>query len=259
MTDNKYLAWTSFVLFILSLGTILLFLLLATVFSGLIENPGIIVLVIGIFSLLGTIMGFLSFKAPQAKVGGVGGLVILLLMLFVVPLGRETSIVSPQPEINYQRQADRTGNAGIDLVIDTVLAGSPEDKFQLLQFLTTACTHAEGLGGPPKCRDDEKEGTQVEVFPFLGPEGHHMRRDESATWKGIQATDVYAVYRVAPQVYSEEVYPAGEYAIAFLTGSDQSYLTVQVTDGKIVRIDNNFGNPANINLDNVASEILLAH
>lgn len=258
MTNNKYLAWTSFVLFVLSVGTIILFLLLATVFSDLIENPETIILVIGAFSLLGTIMGFLSFKAPQAKVGGIGGLVILLLVLFVVPAGRETSVTPPQPVISFQEQPGHTGIADLDLIIDTVLAGDPEDELQLLQFISLACTQVEGLGGPPQCREGEGEGTVVEVFPFLGPEGHHMRRSEIDDWGGILASDVYAVYRVSPQVYSDEAYPAGEYAIVFLTENEQFFITTQVTNGEIVRIDNNFGDPADIDLEQIASEIILA-
>jgi len=257
MTDNKYLAWASFILFTLSVGTILLFLLFATVFSNAIENPGIIILVNGIFSLLATIMGFLSFKAPQAKVGGVGGLVILLLVLFVIPVDRETNIASPRPEISYQEQVGYTGIADLDHIIDTVLAGGPEDEIQLLKFSTLGCTHEEGLGGPPKCREGEEEGAKVEVFPFLGPEGHHMRREELGDWIGIQATDVYAAYRVSSKAYSDPAYPAGEYAIVFLTENVQLYLTVQVSDGKIVRIDNNFGHPTDIDLEQVASEIIL--
>jgi len=258
MTDNKYLAWTSFVLFVLNVGIILLFLALATVLSNVIENPEIIILVIGAFSLLGTVMGFLSFKAPQAKVGGIGGLVILLMALFVIPVGRETSVSSPQPEVSVQEQAGHTEIAELNLIIDTVMAGEPEDELQLLQFTTLACTYAEGLGGPPKCREGEEEGTMINVFPFLGPEGHHVPRDEMDDWEGLQASDVYAVYRVAPQVYSDEAYPAGEYAIVFLTEDEQYFITAQVVDGKIVRIDNNFGNPADIDLEQVASEILLA-
>jgi hypothetical protein len=258
MKDNKYLAWTSFVLFVLSIGTIVLFLLLATVLSNFVEDPGVIILVIGVFSLLGSIMGFLSFKAPQAKVGGIGGLVILLLVLFVIPVGRETSISSPLPGTRYQEQVGYTGITDIDLIIDTVLAGNPEDQLQLLMFSTLACTHADGLGGPPKCREGEEEGTKVDVFPFLGPEGHHLRRGEISSWGGIQASEVYAAYRVSPQVYSEPAYPAGEYAIVFLTENEQFHLTVQVANGKIVRIDNNFGNPADIDLEQVASEIILA-
>jgi len=258
MTNKRFLAWTSFVLFVFSLITIVLFLLVATAFSDLIENPGVIILVIGAFALLATIMGFLSFKVPQAKVGGIGGLVILLLVLFVIPVGRETSVASPEPDIRYGEQVGHTGIAEIDYVIDTVLANDPEDQLKLLQFTTLACTHTEGLGGPPKCREDEEEGMEVEAFPFLGPEGHHMRRSETGSWESIQASEVFAVYRNSQQVYSDEAYPAGEYAIVFSTGSENFYLTVQVTGGKIVRIDNGSGSPSDIDLEKVASELLLA-
>ena len=258
MTNNKYLAWTSFVLFVLSVVTILLFALLVSVFGNLIENPGVIILVIGAFSLPGTIMGFLSFKARQAKVGGIGGLVILLLVLFIIPVGRETNVTPPQPEVSFQKQTGHTGIAEIDHIIDTVLEGNPEDEFQLLQFSTLGCTHADGLGGPPKCGEGEDEGTKVEVFPFMGSEGHHSRKSEMNDWPGIHATGVYAVYRVSPQAYSDNDFPAGNFAIVFFDENNQPSITVQVSKGKIVRIDHNFGNPPEIDLERDASEIILA-
>jgi hypothetical protein len=258
MSNNKYLAWASFALFVLSVGIILIFVSLAFILSDLIKNPDIIILVIGVFSFLGAIMGFLSFKAPHAKVGAIGGLVILLLVLFVIPISRETTITAPEPEISYQELTNLTGIAEIDDAIEAVLTRDLDAQIQLLHFSTLPCTYREGLGGPPKCLDDEAEGTEIEVFPFLGPEGHHMRKEEIADWSGIQASDVYAVYRNSKQVYSDEAYPAGEYAIMFTTDSENFYLTLQVTGGKIVRIDNNFGAPADIDLDQVASEIILA-
>jgi hypothetical protein len=256
MTNNKYLAWASLALFVLSVVTILIFLFLATAFSDLIENPGAIILLIGVFSLLGTVMGFLSFKAPQAKVGGIGGLVILLLVLFVIPVGRETSISSPEPEIGFQEKAGYTGILEIDHIIETILTGSSEEEFQLLQFALLGCTHADGLGGPPKCQEGEEEGAEIEVFPFLGPEGHHMRRDEAANWIGIPATGVYAVYSVSPEAYTDTNYPAGEHAIAFLTEREELMITIQVAEGKIVRIDNILGNPPTIDFERNASEII---
>jgi len=157
------------------------------------------------------------------------------------------------------RQKDvHTGIADIDSVIDIVMAGDPDAMRQLLQFSPLACTHADGLGGPPKCKEGEGEGTKVEVFPFLGPEGHYMRRSEMDDWPGVRATGVHAVYRVSPQAYSDEAYPAGEYAIVFLTEQDELLVTVQVTNGKIVRIDNKLGNPPEIDLERDASEIILA-
>jgi hypothetical protein len=258
MKGNKYLAWTSFVLFILSVGIILVFLLFASALSNVNENPGLLVLIVAAFSSMAMVMGFLSFKAPQAKAGGIGGLVLLLLILFVIPVRRETTVVPPQPETIVQEQTGYTGIAEIDTIIDTVLAGNLQEELQLLQFSSLACTHVEGLGGPPKCREGEAEGAEVEAFPFLGSEGHHMRRSEAGAWTGIQASDIYAVYRVSEQVYSDEAYPAGEYAIVFLVGNEDYSVTAQVRDGKIVRLDTTFGDPSEINLERVASEVILA-
>jgi hypothetical protein len=238
MTDRKYLAWTSFFLFLLNVGLILLLVLASSFISDYIDNSLMIIYVIGSFSILAVAMGFLSFKLPQAKVGAIGGLVLLLLVMFIIPVGRTTSITSSQPKGSFQEQPDHTGIADIDTVIDIVLNGNPKDEFQLLQFTKMACTHTEGLGGPPKCKEGEAEGTKIEVFPFLGPEGHHMRYENLDTWNGIPATGLYAVYRVSSQVYSDEYYPAGEYAIVFLTDREELLVTLQVTNGKIVRIDN---------------------
>jgi hypothetical protein len=75
MRSNKYLAWTSFVLFILSVGIILVFLLFALALSNVSGNPGFLLLIVAAFSFMAMIMGFLSFKAPKAKAGGIGGCV----------------------------------------------------------------------------------------------------------------------------------------------------------------------------------------
>ena len=83
-----------------------------------------------------------------------------------------------------------------------------------------------------------------------------MRQSELDNWSGIQATDVYAVYRVSSQAYSDENYPAGEYAIVFQTEQEHTLIIAQVSDGKIIRIDNKFGDPQLIDFERDASEIL---
>lgn len=257
MTNNKYLAWTSFSLFFLSAGLLLLLVLASPFLSAYIENPIQIIYGIGAFSLLATIMGFLSFKAQQAKVGAFGGLVLLLLVLFVIPVRVESTASTPQPEVVFQKQAGQTGIAEIDTVIDAVLAGDQSQILQLLQFSKLACTETDGLGGPPKCKETEVEGTEVEAFPILGSEGHHLRHSDLDNWKGIPATAVYAVYKVSPQAYSNDFYPAGEYAIVFRTEQENLLVTLQVTNGKIIRIDDKFGNPAVIDLEREASAVIV--
>jgi hypothetical protein len=152
----------------------------------------------------------------------------------------------------------QTGLDEVDEIIDVVLAGDINEFQQKVKFTTSGCTHEMALGGPPKCRQGEGEGTLVEVLPFLGPEGHFLRRDELNNWPGIDVAGLYAVYRVSDEVYSTQDYPAGEYGIVFITKDPHFYLvTLQVKNGGIVRIDNNYSTPPEIDFERVAQEIIL--
>lgn len=106
MTDNKYLAWASLSFFILSVSMILVLVFTIAYMGDAIQNPILYILAIGLFSLLAAILGFLSFKLPQAKAGAIGGLVVLLVILlitlFIIPVKSETIRTSPQPEISVQ-------------------------------------------------------------------------------------------------------------------------------------------------------------
>ena len=62
-------------------------------------------------------------------------------------------------------------------VIEAFLYGAVSDRASLVSYTTTACTIADGLGGPPKCEDGEAEGTLVEVLPVLGGEGTFSRSE----------------------------------------------------------------------------------
>ncbi|MCJ7569139.1 MAG: SH3 domain-containing protein [Anaerolineales bacterium] len=152
----------------------------------------------------------------------------------------------------------RTGLNEVDQVIDTVLAGDINEFRQRIKFTTSDCTHVMALGGPPKCREGESEGALVEVLPFLGPEGHFLRRDELNEWQGIDVAGLYAVYRVSDEAYSHQNYPAGEYGIVFRTKEPQFIVTLQVENGSILRIDSLFvGTPPEINFERDAEEIIL--
>jgi hypothetical protein len=134
--------------------------------------------------------------------------------------------------------AGRTGIPELDRIIEIVLAGNPDAVRSLIQFTQTACTNIEGLGGPPKCLANEEPGTPIEVLPFLGPEGHFIRKADIQTWDGLQASQLFAAYQVSDQAYTDVNYPAGEYALVFIGGlENQTSLTLQVRGGRIVRID----------------------
>jgi len=151
----------------------------------------------------------------------------------------------------------RTGIAELDSIIDAVLAHDATSLRAMTAYTQVGCTQTDGLGGPPKCDDGEAEGTLLEVVPFLGSEGHHQRRVEYEQWIGPDVLGLLAAYRVGPEEYSDEAYPAGEYAIAFLDANGMSDITLQVRGGRVVRFDYGFPGSLQGDLERDAAEILL--
>jgi hypothetical protein len=158
----------------------------------------------------------------------------------------------------YYPLSTRTGNADVDEVIAAVESGDPGRLRDLIRFTTIPCTRAEGLGGPPKCEAGEADGTPLEVLPFLGPEGHFLRKVDLADFPGVSVIGVYAGYKVSDSAYSEESYPAGEYAVAFTGGENQPDVIIHIRDG-IVRIDYLYP-PTSLDetIQRDASELILA-
>jgi hypothetical protein len=150
-----------------------------------------------------------------------------------------------------------TGLDGVDQIIDIILAGNRSEFRQRVRFTTSACTHEMALGGPEKCEEGEAEGTLVDVLPFLGAEGSHLRRDELSSWQGIDVAGLHAVYRVSDEAYSSMDYPVGEYGIAFRTKDPHTIVTFQVENDRILRVDSSFGTPPELNFDRDAAEIIL--
>ncbi len=159
----------------------------------------------------------------------------------------------------------RTGLNEVDQIIDVVLSGDMNEFRKRIKYSTSGCTHVMALGGPEKCREGEAEGTLVEVLPFLGPEGHFLRRDEINEWQGIDVAGLYAVYRVSDEAFSSKDYPAGEYGIVFRTIYPHDIVTFQAANGSILRIDSTFiqrfdpafAIPPELNLESKAQEIIL--
>lgn len=174
----------------------------------------------------------------------------------------------PQPETEtsvpatrgpgYYPLSTRTGNADVDAVIAAVESGDPRQLQDLIRFTPIPCTKAEGLGGPPKCEAGEAEGTAHEVLPILGPEGHFMREADLAGFPGISVIGIHAVYKLSDSAYSEEAYPAGEYAVAFIGGENQPDVVLHIRGG-IVRIDYlYFPNSLDEIIQRDSSELILA-
>jgi hypothetical protein len=147
-----------------------------------------------------------------------------------------TGAASPTPTEN------RTGIPYVDTVIDAGQAGDPQVLRNLIHLSLLPCTTREGLGGPPKCLPGEPDGTVVEAFPVLGVEGGHVRKPEIDSWAGFGPAELYAVYRTTKSnTYSDDFYPAGEFAVVFFIKEPGGFVTFQVTRDGIVRSDSGFG------------------
>ena len=150
----------------------------------------------------------------------------------------------------------RTGVDELDRIIRIVLDGDTIALRSIVQFTQAECTLEDGLGGPPKCKEGEVEGETVEVLPFLGPEGHFLRKEDIDLWVGIGTSDLYAVYAVSDTAFTDPIYPSGKYAIAFINEARFLITTLQIVEGRIVRVDSDLGNPPRIRRDDVDTYLI---
>ena len=188
--------------------------------------------------------------------------ILLVSLLWAVtacsPSNTPTDVVDLKAD--YSLNA-RTGIADVDAVLGALETGDPEDLHTLVQYTSAPCTNVEGLGGPPKCRAGEIEGTVFKVLPFLGSEGSFIRQEEIGTWQGVDAAGLYAIYRVSESGPTEEYYPRGDYAVILKT-VDGSVISLRIANGGIVRVDSLFFNVTQDSLESLvkqdASEVILA-
>jgi hypothetical protein len=156
------------------------------------------------------------------------------------PIVATTSTLQPTLIETYYPLTTRTGIKEIDHILNA--SGDVQKLRSLIQFTSAMCTKLDGLGGPPKCLQDEGEGTPVDVLPFLGPEGSFLRKDEIENWQGFEASGIYAIYEISTGAFSDENYPAGQYAILFVGKENQPAISLHVSNGGIVRVDYIFDN-----------------
>lgn len=91
MGSNRLISWTAFTLFVLAVVIVVLL-----VFAPILEQLGLPISdaalwVIGVLALLSTILGFIAFKTPQGKIAAIGGVLLLLAVLFITPITSTTS------------------------------------------------------------------------------------------------------------------------------------------------------------------------
>jgi hypothetical protein len=161
--------------------------------------------------------------------------VLLLSAMFLVACSSPISAVAEGYPLDT-----RTGLPDVDPVLAAVASGDPEELRSLIQYTNAPCTWKDGLGGPPKCRESEAEGTVLEVLPYLGGEGSFIRKDEIATWPGLDADALYGVFGVAENATREQYYLPGEYVALFLQKDNKSGVALHITDGRVVRVDTMF-------------------
>lgn len=149
-----------------------------------------------------------------------------------------------------------TGLPEVDTLIAAILARDTHTVMASLNFIQLPCTTASGKGGPPKCTEDQEEGTVVEVFPILGSSGFYLTRETIESLQ-LNVSDLYAVYSVPQALPVEEGWPAGEYGLIFLnTERVPSSITVFISGDKIVRINYNLGRTPQTVLSEEAATIL---
>jgi hypothetical protein len=74
-------------------------------------------------------------------------------------------------------------------------------------------------------------------LPLLSDDLGHLTINEINSWPGIGEAHLYAVYRTGSYTYSDEFFPAGEFAVAFIPVGSNFVFIFQVTRDGIVRID----------------------
>lgn len=135
----------------------------------------------------------------------------------------------------------RTGVPAIDQILSAISGGDIEALRALVEFTPAVCTLQDGLGGPPKCRAGETEGTPVDVLAFMGGEGSFLRREDLGSWTGVPASGIYAIYQVnAAVLSSEQYYPVGRYVVLLAGEENQPATALRIGESGIVRVDTIF-------------------
>jgi len=125
----------------------------------------------------------------------------------------------------------------VDAVIEAVQSGDPQAFKDLFVLHMVPCTTERWLLRQSLCPQGETDGTLVQTLPMLSADLGHLTVDEINSWQGIGEARLYAVYRTGSYTYSDEFFPAGEFAVAFVPVGSSFVFILQVTRDGIVRID----------------------
>jgi hypothetical protein len=153
----------------------------------------------------------------------------------------------------------RTGIDEIDTVIDAIMSGDINARIDLVLLTTTACAMEMGLGGPPKCKGEEEDGTSIDVFPISYGEGIFIRPGSLKEVFSFSVRGLFVVYKVPEDVFKAQYWPAGDYGIVFTSEDDESshIITVFVEDGRIVKLGFDYDWPPFESVKEMSDEFIL--
>ena len=187
---------------------------------------------------------------------------VLMLMVSACAPTEGTDVFEVGVEVATEASSNQAVRDELQPIMRAMFSGIITDQLSVIQYTKVGCTNQDGLGGPPKCPEGVAEGTVMEVFPMLGPEGTFSNPAEmenlliNTSLKGL-----YAVYRVTPGPNDEPYYPVGEYAMVFERDINDLPLPIilRVQDGKIVRMDFRFGiSPEDLLKEIPVEQVLIA-
>ncbi|MCI0396848.1 MAG: hypothetical protein L0332_06340 [Chloroflexi bacterium] len=164
---------------------------------------------------------------------------LAFLLLFVAGCAAPDEVFEVQVEPVAESTPAATVLDEVQPVLEAILSGSIDGRRALVEYVTTACTTADGLGGPPKCVEVETDGTPVQVFPAGGPETSFVRPAEIDNTLNFTVKGLYAVYETVPAADQPDYWPAGEYALLFERDQNDYPLPIVaiVQDGRLVRLE----------------------
>lgn len=100
--------------------------------------------------------------------------------------------------------ADRTGIAEVDRVIEAVEAEDIQTLAGMVTYFEQPCGPPGGIPSPPQCPEGEPDGTPVDVWWSATCEGYYVSRAETESHIMGRVEDVglrlYAVYRDGSQL-----------------------------------------------------------
>jgi len=160
--------------------------------------------------------------------------------------------ITPQTTFDPLPDTTRYGVAKVDAILDVLLSGKSDAFPPFIVYTNAPCTTKSGLGGPPPCQGDEKDGTPVDVLPSMGTEGTFIRKSGDNLIDLPGYVQILGAFSVKADFKSEQYFPAGKYGLVLLVRKTQM-VTLRVSDDGIIRVDYPLQMPNSTNQPDLAS------